>query len=111
MPLAELRRATAYGTVMFLPADRVIVGDERYTAAQVAQLADIDPDFLVTARRAIGLPIPEPDEAAFTDAELESARLIHVTREAGISDEETWSCCACSGAACRRRPKACARCR
>jgi adenylate cyclase len=88
VPVAELRRATANGTVMFLPADRAIAGDERYTAAQVAQLADIDVDFLVTARRAIGLPIPEPDEAAFTDADLETARLIHVTREAGISDEE-----------------------
>ena len=36
----------------------------------------------------MGLPIPEPDEAVYTDAELESARMIHVAREAGITDAE-----------------------
>jgi adenylate cyclase len=88
VPLAELRRATVNGTVMFLPADRVIAAGERYTSAQVAELADIDLDFLIAARRAMGLPIPEPDEAVYTDADLETSRLIHVTREAGIPDEE-----------------------
>jgi adenylate cyclase len=88
VPLAELRRATANGTVVFLPADRVIVGGERYTAAQVSELAGVDLDFMVTMRRAMGLPIPEPDEAVFTDTELESARMIHVARAAGIADED-----------------------
>jgi adenylate cyclase len=87
-PLAELRRATASGTLMFLPADRVIVGSERYTAGQVAELAGIDLDFLVRAQRAMGLPIPEPEEAVYTDADLELSRLSHITREAGISDED-----------------------
>jgi adenylate cyclase len=88
VPLADLRRASANGTVMFLPADRVIAGSERYTATQVAELAGVDLEFLITARRAMGLPIPELDDAVYTDADLESARLIHVTRAAGISDEE-----------------------
>ncbi len=86
--LAELRRTTATNTVMFLPADRVIVGSERYTAAQVAELSGVDADFLLTARRAMGLPIPEPDDPAFTDAELESARMLEVARAAGLSDED-----------------------
>src|SRR5271155_6083981 len=60
--LSELRRTTATGTVMFLPADRVIVGTERYTAVEVAQLSGIDQEFLVAVRRAMGLPIPDPDE-------------------------------------------------
>jgi len=88
IPLAELRRATASGTLVFLPADRVIAGSERYTSAQVAARAGIDLEFLLTARRAMGLPIPEPDEAAFAEADLELARLIHITRDAGIPDEE-----------------------
>jgi adenylate cyclase len=88
MPLSELRRTTASGTVVFLPADRVIVGPERYTAAQVAELAGVELDFLAAVRRAMGLPAPEPDEALYTEAELESARMIHVARSAGISDEE-----------------------
>jgi adenylate cyclase len=86
--LSELRRTTATGTVMFLPADRVIVGTERYTAIEVAELSGIDQEFLVAVRRAMGLPISDPDEAVYTEAELESARMIHVGRAAGITDED-----------------------
>jgi adenylate cyclase len=39
-------------------------------------------------RRAMGLPVPEPDEEVYTDAEIETTRKIHVARAAGISDEE-----------------------
>lgn len=88
VPLSELRRTTASGTIMYLPADRVIVGNERFTSGEVAAMSDVEEDFLVRARRAMGLPIPEPDEAVYTEAELESARMIHVVRAAGISDEE-----------------------
>jgi adenylate cyclase len=88
VPLSELRRSTASGTIMYLPADRVIVGSERYTAAEIARLSGVDESFLVAARRAMGLPIPEQDEPVYTAAELESARMIHVARDAGISDEE-----------------------
>jgi adenylate cyclase len=88
VPLAELQRTTATGTVIFLPADRVIVGPERYTAAEVAERSGVEIDFLIAARRAMGLPIPESDEALYTEAELESAARTLVAREAGISDEE-----------------------
>ena len=88
VPLRELRRTTATGTIMYVPADRVIVGPERYTSAEVAELTGVDEDFLITVRRAIGLPIPEPGDPVYTEAELESTRMIHVAREAGISDGE-----------------------
>jgi adenylate cyclase len=88
VPLSELRRATANGTVVFLPADRVIVKGERYTAAQVSELAGVDIEFMTIMRRAMGLPIPEPDERVFTGTEVESARMIHQARAAGISDED-----------------------
>ena len=87
--LADLRRATAAGTLMFLPADRVIVGGTRYTAAEVAARSDVDIDFLIAARRAMGLPIPEDDEPVYTEAEIESVRMTAVARAAGISDEDT----------------------
>jgi adenylate cyclase len=86
--LAELRRSTAAGSIIYLPADRVIVGSERHTSAEVAELSGVEERFLIAARRAMGLPIPEHDEAVYTEAELESARMIHVARDAGISDEE-----------------------
>jgi adenylate cyclase len=88
VPLSELRRSTASGTLMFLPADRLIVGAERYTAAEIARISDVELEFLVTARRAMGLPIPEPGEDVYTEADLESARMIHITRGAGLPDED-----------------------
>ena len=88
VPLSELRRSTASGTIVYLPADRVIVSPERYTSAEVAEMTGIDETFLVRVRRAMGLPIPEPDETVYTEAEVESTRQIHVARAAGISDEE-----------------------
>jgi adenylate cyclase len=86
--LSDLRRTTATGTIMYLAADRVIVGTERYTAAEVAELTGVEEDFLLRVRRAMGLPIPDPDDPVYTAAELESARMIHVGRDAGIDDEE-----------------------
>src|ERR1700720_1350690 len=88
VPLSELRRTTASGTVIFLPAGRTIVGPERYTSVEVAELSGIELDFLVRVRRAMGLPIPEPDEAVYTEADLEQTRMIHVGRAAGITDED-----------------------
>ncbi|HEX4482433.1 MAG TPA: adenylate cyclase regulatory domain-containing protein [Solirubrobacteraceae bacterium] len=88
VPLSELRRSTAAGSIVYLPADRVIVGPERYTAREVAELSGVEESFLVAVRRAMGLPIPDVDEAAYTAAELESTRMIHVARDAGISDDD-----------------------
>jgi adenylate cyclase len=88
VPLAELKRTTEAGTIMYLLADGVIVGKERYTAPEVAAQTGIDEGFLTEVRRAMGLPIPDPDEAVYTDAELQSTRMIHVARAAGIGDDE-----------------------
>jgi adenylate cyclase len=88
VPLAELQRTTASGTLMFLPAERVIGGRERYSAREIAERTGTELDFLIAVRRAMGLPIPGPDEAVYTEGDLESVRMTGVFREAGISDEE-----------------------
>jgi adenylate cyclase len=86
--LEELRSATETDTLMFIPAERVIVGPDRYTPAEIAQLAGVEGEFLEAVRRAMGLSIPEPDERVFTDVELEGARMVNAARAAGVSDEE-----------------------
>jgi adenylate cyclase len=88
VPLAELRRSTAAGSIVYLPADRVIVGSERYTSGEVAEMSGVEESFLIAARRAMGLPIPEQDDAVYTEAELQSARMTRVARDAGVSDDE-----------------------
>src|SRR3989442_6393385 len=89
VPLEELRRATASGTLMFVPADRVIAGEVRHTLAQIGELSGVQLDFLIAVRRAIGLPVAEAEEHVYSDIELPAAGLIQVGREAGVSDEET----------------------
>src|SRR5437870_7764619 len=49
--LAELRRASASGTLMFMPAERVVGGRRRYTAAEAADSTGIELDFLNAMRR------------------------------------------------------------
>jgi adenylate cyclase len=88
VPLAELRRTTASGTLMFLPAERVIGGRARYSAREIAAQTGTELDFLIAVRRAMGLPIPGPDEAVYTEGDLESVRMTGIFREAGVSEEE-----------------------
>jgi adenylate cyclase len=88
VPLAELKRRSADGTVMFLPAERVLAGGVRYTATQIAERTGVDLDFLLAIRRAMGLPIPGEEEAVYTEDELESVQMTNAFREAGISEEE-----------------------
>jgi adenylate cyclase len=88
VPLSELRRTTATGTVMFLPAERVIGGSARYTAAEIAQRGGVSEEFLSAVMRAMGLPTPASGEALYTESDLEAVRTTEVFRVAGISDEE-----------------------
>src|SRR3954468_15243181 len=62
VPLSELRRTTDSRTVMFLPADRLIVSDRRYTAKQVSEITGIEPEMLNSLSRSMGLPIADPDD-------------------------------------------------
>jgi len=88
VPLSDLQRATSTGTLMFLPAERVIGGRARYSAREIAEQTGTELDFLIAVRRAMGLPIPDPDEPVYTEGDLESVRMTEVFRAAGISDEE-----------------------
>jgi adenylate cyclase len=86
--LAELRRATASGTLIFLPAERVIGGEARYTTAEVAQRSGVGEAYLAEMSRAMGLAIPAQDEATYTDSDLAVVSMTPAFRAAGISDEE-----------------------
>jgi adenylate cyclase len=88
VPLAELRRHSIDGTVLFLPAERVLSAGQRYTATQIAEQTGVDLDFLISIRRAMGLPIPAADEAVYTEDELESVQMTSAFGEAGVSEEE-----------------------
>jgi adenylate cyclase len=86
--LEEMRRLSAAGTLIFGAAGRVLGDREPLTAEEVAERAGVDLDVLAAARRAMGLPVPEPGERAYTHEDVESARMISVAHEAGLSDDD-----------------------
>jgi adenylate cyclase len=57
------------------------------TQREVAKETGLDLDFLVEARRALGLPAVDPDDAVLGDDELELSRSAAALLEAGIDEE------------------------
>ncbi len=88
VPLEELRRNVESGRLVFLLADRIIGGPRSFTAEEVAERSGISLEFLLASRRAMGLPIPEPGEAAFTENDIDAAHRSVVAAEAGVSEED-----------------------
>src|ERR1700724_625208 len=87
-PLEELRRATANGLLMFLPAERVVGGRGRYTTSEAAERTGLPVEVLQAMRGAIGLPLPAEDEAVYTEENVEAIGTGNIARRAGVSDEE-----------------------
>jgi adenylate cyclase len=87
--LDELKRAVAEGRLVFLPVELALQGDgTRYTAEELAEEAGIELDFLYALRAALGIARPDPNEKAFSDEDLDSARRIKRAREVGMPDED-----------------------
>jgi adenylate cyclase len=83
----ELRRAIEEERLAILPAERVLADDQRYTIDEVARRAGLEADLLRAQRRAAGLPVPEPDEKAFSKRDLRAARRLKDGLEAGLPPE------------------------
>jgi adenylate cyclase len=89
VPLAELRAASDEGRLALLPLERELAPPgERFTFAELADRAELDPEFLAKLTRALGLPIPSDNDAFFTEPDLMAARTVGGFRAAGIGDEE-----------------------
>jgi adenylate cyclase len=85
--IEDLKRAAAEDRLALLPVDRVLGGEPRYTVTDVAELAGVPPEFLLAVRRAMGLAVPDPDERAFDDEDVEAARMFARLREEGLPED------------------------
>ena len=87
-PLEELKRAVEENRLVLLPVERVFGGgEERYTAAEIAEGAGIGQDFLVRLLQALGAPIPADEEPAYTEQDLEAAKRAKLFMDAGLPEE------------------------
>jgi adenylate cyclase len=87
VPVEELRRAVAEERLALLPVELVLAREEHYTAAEVAERSGIDLELLLRLQQAFGMPVPDPDEPAFSDAGVEAMRRTATFMEAGLPAE------------------------
>jgi adenylate cyclase len=87
VPLEELEQAVAEQRLALLPLERVIGGEKRYSAREVAEQAGLELDDLIDNRRALGLAVPDPDAAAFGDDDVEAARIQKRVRDGNFDRE------------------------
>jgi adenylate cyclase len=86
--LEELKEAVGAGRLTLLPVERALAGEgARYTAREVAELADLDLDVLQRFSAALGMPYPDPDERRGTEADLEAARRVKTFLDSGLPED------------------------
>lgn len=85
----ELRRAVEEDRLALVRVERLMLGEPRHTLRELAERSGRDLEWLIRYRRSLGLAVPDPDERAFGDADLEDAVRGRALRDAGIPDEQT----------------------
>jgi adenylate cyclase len=86
--LDELRKAVEEDRLVLLPVERVLAGgEERLTAADVAERAGLDEGFLRRQWRALGLATASDDAAVYTERDVEAAERVRALRDAGVPEE------------------------
>jgi adenylate cyclase len=84
----EIREAAEEGRLALLPLERALAAPgPRFTFEEMAEKAELDKEFLTLLVRALGLPLPEPGEATFTQADVDAAATVGRFRSAGINDD------------------------
>jgi adenylate cyclase len=88
MDLEELRRVVEEDRLVLAPVSRALSSEARYTAAEVAERAEVPLELLKATWQALGLPVPPEDERVYGDKDVEAARLGAAHRQAGFDDAD-----------------------
>lgn len=87
VPLQQLRDAVAHERLALLPVERVLGGDARYGAAEVAELAGVDPELFSAALGSLGIASIESPDRRFGEADLAAARRLQLAIAAGLPED------------------------
>jgi len=86
----EIEGALDDGVIDLFVVERMLVpAKRRYTRLEVAELTGMDHDTLERFWRALGFPVVDDDERAFTDLDLEAVRLLQGLQALGAADIDT----------------------
>jgi adenylate cyclase len=80
----EIRRAAEEERLVLLPVERVLRGDARYTADELAEATGVDAATLAKARRAGGLPTVPEGERGYGEGDLQLAERLKTALDAGL---------------------------
>jgi adenylate cyclase len=83
----ELRTAVEEQRLALLPVERALGGERTLTAADVAERAEVPIEFVKRHRRALGLPLAEDDEPAFTEEDVEALEDVKRFVDAGLDED------------------------
>ena len=84
VPLSELRTAVEENRLMFLPVERALREEPRYSAREVSERSGVDLEILTRQWQALGLAVIDPDEVAYAERDLEAAKRIKLFLDAGV---------------------------
>jgi adenylate cyclase len=85
--LEQVRNAIAEDRLPMLAVERMLGGEPRYTAEEVAERSGAPVDFLLDIRGAMGLARPDPSERVLSDHDLEAATILARFLSAGLHRE------------------------
>jgi len=88
VPPEELKQAVAEQRLALVPVERLLGGEPRYSAREVAERAGLELDTLLATRRALGLPVPGADDKALGEEDLEAAEIQAKVAGAGFETED-----------------------
>jgi adenylate cyclase len=88
VPLEELRRAVREDRLALLPVERVLAGEPRYTAREIAERTGAEVEDLARFWQAVGLPVADFDARVYGEQDLEAAARMRRVREAGLPEED-----------------------
>ena len=72
--LDYLREAVEQNRLALLPVETVLGGEPKYTADEVAKKTKLDREFLERLWNALGMPVAEEEEEAYTKADVDAAK-------------------------------------
>ena len=85
--LEYLREAVEQNRLALLPVEIVLGGEPQYTVEEVADETKLDRDFLERLWNALGMPVAEPGEVAYTKADVDAAKSVREIRETGLPED------------------------
>jgi adenylate cyclase len=85
--LDELKQAVEEDRLALLPVERVLDDGAVYSAREIAEKTGLDLEDLRAQWQAAGLARADPDEPAFSEQDLESAKVVKQFLDAGVPAE------------------------